>query len=112
MDRYAGSTKRPAERPPKAGRTVTVLDTHEKARCKRAFDIGGEGGIDSALRTSPLRGAGQAGVCANAPRWLSNHHSGIEGSNNSLGATNEKRPHRGTFLRLAEREGFEPSIGY
>ena len=40
---------------------------------------------------------------------LSNHHFEIEGSNGSLGATNEKRPHMGTFLRLAEREGFEPS---
>ena len=26
--------------------------------------------------------------------------------------TNEKRPRKGTFLRLAEREGFEPSIRY
>ena len=34
--------------------------------------FGGEGGIDSLLRCSPLRGAGKAGVCADATHRLSN----------------------------------------
>ena len=76
------------------------------------FAFGGEGGMTRAapspygspsLREDDLR---------RLRRLVEPHHSDIEGSNGSLEATNEKRPHKGTFLRLAEREGFEPSIGY
>ena len=69
--------------------------------------------VEEQLRAMADRGHADAIltlVCADASHRLSNHHSEIEGSNDSLEDTNVKRPHKGNCLRLAEREGFEPSV--
>ncbi len=51
-----------------------VVEQSKRPHAGAFYLIGGEGGIDSLLRSSPLRGAGIAGVCASTAYRLSNRH--------------------------------------
>ena len=81
---------------------IAFAEQHEGVAPNFNVDFGGEGGIDSSLRSSPLRGA--CGVLRRAVRGLSNRKVLFKPPS----PPHKKSPLRG-FPYVAEREGFEPS---